>query len=162
MSKLSIFRKIAYGFIPGVAGAILGTVMGMVQMAQLDRVSLTTDILPFQNYGLYSGLIIGLLFGYLSYVIFMLLYPRFQYPASAKLGAWIGAISGALICFVANVFINLSAASYDFIQSTTGKFVENSLIIAMIGAVTGLVAGYFIAEIGSRNLHYLLNKRPSI
>jgi hypothetical protein len=127
--------------------------MGIMQMSQLERVDQHVDILPFQNFALYSGLLIGLLFGIVAFVVFMALSPRFQYPASSSLGAWLGVICGVLICFIINLLINSRAAAYQFVPSTGPVFAVSSVITSFLGGVTGLVAGYFLALVGARNLH---------
>jgi hypothetical protein len=150
--KEKLLKK-APALVPGVAGAVIGMIMGMMLMSQLDRVNQRVDILLFQNFALYSGLAIGFLFGLAAFLVFMALSPRFQYPASIGLGAWVGAVCGALICLVINILINTSAPSFQFIPSNGAVFALSSVITSFLGGVTGLAAGYFIAQVGARNLH---------
>jgi uncharacterized membrane-anchored protein len=148
------FRKLLAGLVPGIAGAIIGDVMSIMQMEQLVPVHYDVDILTFQNFAIYMGLVVGVFSGLVTYAVFMALYKRFQYPASSRLGMWLGAASGALLCFSTNLILNVSAASFDFVHSDAKGFIFISLFTALVGGVVGLVAGYFIAEIGARNLHY--------
>jgi len=151
---MSIFRKILGGIAPGIAGAVLGFVMGIMQMEQLVPVHYDVDILPFQNFAIYMGLGFGLFLGLVSYAAFMALYKRYQYPASSRLGAWSGAAAGALLCFCVNLILNVSADSFDFVRSDARGFIFTTVFTSLVGGVVGLVAGYFMAEIGARNLHY--------
>ena len=70
-------RKLGPALVPGVAGAVLGMMMGIMQMSQLERVDQHVDILRFQNFALYSGLLVGLLLGLVAFIVFMALSPRF-------------------------------------------------------------------------------------
>ena len=146
-------RKLVPALVIGIAGAVLGMMMGIMQMSQLERVDQHVDILPFQNFALYSGLLTGLLFGIVAFVVFMALSPRFQYPASSSLGAWLGVTCGILICFITNLLINSRAASYQFVPSNGPVFAVSSVITSFLGGTAGLVTGYFLALVGARNLH---------
>jgi hypothetical protein len=148
------FRKLTGGLIPIIAGVVLGMVMGMMQMLELEPVNIHVDTQPFQNFALYMGLAVGLVFGFIAFVIFMALYKRFQYPASSRLGAWLGTAAGALLCCSTNLILNVSAASYDYVPQNAAAFIFNSMFFSLVGGVAGLVTGYFMAEIGARNLHY--------
>ena len=127
-------------------------VVGWMQLLQLSPVNTRVNTIPFQNFVLYFSLADGVLFGSVCYVVFRVLYRRFQYPASSGLGAWIGAIGGGCLCFSTYIIMNAFAPSFDYIRA--GTFTFTSAFTSIVGAMTGMVAGYFIAEIGARNLHY--------
>jgi hypothetical protein len=146
-------RKLTSGLVPGVAGAMLGVVMSVMQMEQLVPVHFDVDIMRFQNFAVYMGLVLGVLLALITYSIFMALLMRFQYPASSKLGAWLGAAAGALICFSTNLVLNAFASSFYFVHSDAKSFIFVSLFTAIVGGVFGLVVGFFVTEIGARNLH---------
>jgi len=147
-------QKLSRGLVPGVSGAALGMVTGIIQMLQIEPVNSLVNAASFQNFAIYTGLGIGLLFGLVAYAAFMVLYRRFQYPASSRLGVCIGAVGGALLCFSTNLIINISAPSSDFIRNGAVYIIISGLEFAFVGGAIGLVVGYFMAEIGARNLHY--------
>ena len=147
-------RKSAFAFVTGAAGAFLGMVMSMLLTPQYERVSSFVDVQKFQNFALYSSLIIGFIFGAVAFFVFMALYPRFQYPASTKLGVWLGGLSGVLLVFLSNVVINTFASSFDFIPSNGSVFTVSAFVTSLLGGVAGVVTGYLFAEVGARNLHY--------
>ena len=151
------FRRLAVGgLITGIAGAVLGGVVSLLQMAshlpvnQFDQ----SEVIPFQNFALYMGMGVGVLFGWIGLALFMLLARRYRYPASSMLGLWLGAGCGMLLCLFTNLLLNASAAAFQYQPNIASVLLVNSLITSFVGGVIGLVTGYFMAEIGARNLHF--------
>jgi hypothetical protein len=150
-------RKLAGGVMAvTIAGAMLGGVVSILQSGthlredEFDQSVVT----PYQNFALYMGIVTGALLGLVGMAVFLRLVKRFQFPASTRLGMWLGAICGVLICLSTGLMLNGFAASFGYLLSRWDVMLVNSLITCAVGGVFGLVSGYFIAEIGERALRY--------
>jgi hypothetical protein len=153
--RVITFRRILKGGIPiAIMGAILGGVMSEMQFMNhipVDRFDLGA-VSRFENFALYTGIGEGILFGILGLLVFLALYPCFQYPASSWLGGWVGVVSGAFTCLSTSLILNAVASRFGFLPSVASVLFSNTLIAVAIGVVMGLVAGYLMADAGARNL----------
>jgi uncharacterized membrane protein len=147
-------RRWLSGLVPGIAGATLGATMVMMQVSEIAPVNSSVDLLAYQDFALYMGLGVGFLFGFIAFAAFLALAKRFQYPASSGMGARLGAVTSALLCFATNLILYISAPAFDYVRSPARGFIFVSVFTAVLGGVVGLIVGYFMSEIGGRNLHH--------
>jgi hypothetical protein len=147
-------RFVKGGLAAGIAGAVLGGVVSFLQMSThlaVDKFDQSAGV-AFQNFAIYLGAGAGIAFGLAGVALFLILVPRFQYPASTRLGAYLGAAIGVLLCLATSLTLNAFARLFDYLPSATSVLLVNSLITMAVGGVVGVSAGYLMAEIGARNL----------
>lgn len=151
---LSLRRLVIGGLAAGILGAVLGCVVSILQMSThipLNKFD-QSAVIPFQNFAIYMGIGVGIFVGILGLMLFLILVRRYQYPASTRLGTWLGFACGALLCLSTELILNVFAETFQYLPSEIGVLVVNSLITTLSGGVIGMVAGYLMAEKGARNL----------
>ncbi len=139
----------------GVLGALAGMLSGILYMGEQEQPSAMEFILPFQNFAITTGAVVGFLSGVAAALFFVdKARKRYQFPASTRFASRLGILAAVAIALVTGLVIYLAAPHYSFNRGGLVGFIVQSVITVFLLGLCGLVAGYVLAEAGARDLAY--------
>jgi hypothetical protein len=139
----------------GILGALAGILNGFLFMGEQEQPSALELILPFQNFSLLLGAVVGFLVGAAAALVFVCLArKRYQFPGSTRIGTRLGILAAAVVTVMTGLVVYLAAPHFSFNRGSFVGFVVQSVISVLLFSLYGLVAGWTLAETGARDLSY--------
>ncbi len=126
-------------------GLVIGTIASSAQKIQNGKLS----PVPYQDFGLYAGAIVGLSICLVALVCYLVLTRYILHRQWFNLGLFFlfCILAGAIIGSVTSYWVVTSAGSFGMAERAGSGVVTDSIISAVVGGGAGLIFGFALAKI---------------
>ncbi len=126
-------------------GIVIGTIASSAQKIQNGKLS----PIPYQDFGIYAGAIIGLSLCLAAFICYLLLTRFVLHRQWFSLGLFFVfcVLAGAIIGSVTSYWVVTSAPSFGMAGRMGNGVVTDSLISAVVGGGAGLLFGFAMVKI---------------
>jgi hypothetical protein len=149
MGKMKVNQKAIDILLFAIGSAGLGIVIGIVASSYQNISNGKMSPIPYQNFGIYIGAIVGLstcLAAFISY-LFLTRFILHRRWFNLRLFLLFCFVAGAIISVLTQYLIVSSAGAYGFQERTGNVIVIDGIISAVVGGGLGLLFGLALAKI---------------
>jgi hypothetical protein len=150
MWKTIFNRKVAIDILLfAIGSAGLGMAIGIIASSYQETVNKLISPMPYQNFGIYTGAIVGLSTCLIAFICYLFL-TRFILHRkwfSFRLFLLFSGVAGVVISLVTYYLLVSSAASYGMVERTGSIIMIDAIISAVLGGGVGILFGIALAKI---------------